>query len=198
MERVQIRPLNRDDGVHALVDGLGPRFRFRIGSGSVSALDYEAAHIWVVDGAVGRYSLQFVPQRLAPAPRPEAIEILVSHFHWETGFLRERLGVEVDERSFGSLKHPAGTPVLTWISRNPESMSRADPTASGRSDEAAQPSPGSGMGNATPFSAQATLLHFPDDLLHFAVTGFDSPWTEDDLRSQVLRATLSYFPVDGK
>ena len=137
------------------------------------------------------------------------------------GFQYERLGVTVDEKRRGGLEHPTGTPLLTWISRNPEQtgpatrrLTKALPVegnwinrnleqtapagririAGGEKAEGATPS--KPRQNATRFAAHATLLHLPDHLLHFVVTGLDMGWTEDDLRWQVLRAALSYFPLD--
>lgn len=188
--------LTRNDGIHARMDELGSPFRFRLGSGKARRTSSDPLFLWVIEGEVGDYLLQFIPHVIALRPRPELLAILESHFHWEMGFLRERLGVTVDEGNICTLDHPAGTPILTWISRNPVLQSALKPGLGIPDGRGNEQFPDSSRRTTTPFSAHASFLHLPDHLLHFVVTGGDSPWTEEELRTQVLRSTLSYFPLD--
>jgi hypothetical protein len=179
------------------VDGFGLPFRFRLGSGSstISQASSDELFLWRVEGDVGEYALQFVPQTVSADPEADPLAILGSHFKWETDFVRERLGVTVDEKSIRILQHPAGTPVLAWTNQTPPSNFPMKSIGTVLLEETPQQSNGSAEATATRYAAQATLLHPPDHLLHFAVTGMRA-WTEDELQSQVLRTALSYFPLE--
>ncbi len=105
---LSIQPLRRDDGVHALVEGFGGTFRFRLGLGRISVINHPSAYLWSVDGSVGHYLLQVVPHNLTVTPGAKPIEVLASHFRWEMDFMRERLGVTVEEPRSQCAQPPLG------------------------------------------------------------------------------------------
>lgn len=199
MQNLKITPLTRNDGIHLRVDGFGLPFRFRLGSGSgpISQASSDKYFLWHVEGDVGQYALQWVPHTVSADSDVEGnpLAILGSHFRWETDFIREQLGVTVDENSIRILQHPTGTPVLAWTNQIPESHFSMKSIDTVSVHETPQQSNGSTESTPTRFSAQATLLHAPNHLLHFSVTGMHT-WTEDELQWQVLRAALSYFPLE--
>jgi hypothetical protein len=174
MSELKVRPLSRADGIYASIEGLGLPFRFRIGSGEIKQVDHPGAFMWIVDGAIGSYHLHCLPHEFEVAAGAEPFQVLAEHFRWETEFLRERVGVTVDESKVGTFLHPSGRPILTWVNVN----SKADVNQ-----------------NVTPFAVQATLMHSERCVVHFSVTGVGHDWIEEDVRSQVVRAALSYFPL---
>jgi hypothetical protein len=178
---LMFRATTRNDGVYLYIEGLGPPFRFRLGSGTVQQLQSDSHLLWVVEGEAGEYLVQLIHHPVVPNSIANATESLIAHFRWEMDFVKERLGIAVDQTSISVLEHLAGTPMLTWITQN---AAISDPDAPGT--------------KATTFAAHATLLHLPDHLLHFAVTGIDDQaWTEEELRIQVLRVALSYFRLNA-
>lgn len=194
-------PLPRDDGIHVRVEGLGQPFRFRLGLGTVSRARSDSVFLWRIEGDVGAYRVQLIPHTLveglsAEDLSAEPIIILNSYFHWEASFMRETLGLTVDESDIRMMKHPAGTPLLTWISRNPEPELPAKQVNAIPAEEVFGHSSSSPQQYLTPFGAHAMLLHQPDHLLYFAMTGLDVSWNEEELQWQVLRVAMSYFPLE--
>jgi hypothetical protein len=167
-------PLRRNDGIYVHVEGMGPSFRFRLGEGEIRQVRAPGQYMWAVDGPIGGCLLQFIPHSV-PAPEgTPPIQILASHFQWERRFLHDKLQIDVDEKDVKVTKGPGGGQILMWLNTNPQA----------RPDQ-----------NVTAFAAQATLLHDLNYLLHFAVTGTTTDWTEQELGTQALRTAMSYFPA---
>ncbi|WP_147250323.1 hypothetical protein [Bradyrhizobium sp. MOS003] len=176
MSPVEIKALPRSDGFYLRVDGIGAPFRFRLGVGDVARTDHQSHFLWSVQNSpVGGYLVQFIPHGIAAEPGSDAMNSLAAHFRWEVDFLRDRLGIFVDENRAGFAYHVSGAPILAWLNVNPKATAEA---------------------GVTPYAAQVTLLHETSFLLHFSVTGFGDDWCEEDLAAQARRIAFSYFPLE--
>ena len=172
--------IERRDGVHAIVEGMGPSFRIRIGEGKVGASALPSGVIWSVAGAVGGYVLQTIANPLPPGVPAEVSDrdILVNHFRYESGFQSERLR-QTMVGTPGVFRHPLGGPIVAWSMRRPDDR---PPVSAGPTTQ-----------STTAIGSFATYLN-GDTVVLICINGLGPDWDEESLNVQALRTAMSILP----